>query len=252
MVRDSTSCGDWFLQLMARCGKVTQGGDFGYLITRMMGAIYPSHCRASHVNMAPFGRPTLKKNPLLYLQDLFSQYSASDQKAIECQQEYMTSQTGYYVLQSSKPQTLAHALTDSPVALLAWIVEKLHAWTDNYPWTDDEILTWVSIYWFSTAGPGASIRIYYEWTQTKDPAVEEARVGWVPQVKYGLAHFPKELGRCPRLWANQMGNVVHQSDADRGGHFAAWENPSFLVRDLKTMFGKGGGAYGVLGSKDGQ
>lgn len=66
------------------------------------------------------------------------------------------------MLQSTQPQPIGFALGDSPVGLLAWMDEKLHDWTDAYPWTDDEIPTWVSIYWFSSAGPAASIRIYYE------------------------------------------------------------------------------------------
>lgn len=89
---------------------------------------------------------------------------------------------GYFHAQSTKPQTIGYALADSPVALLTWIYEKLHDWTDDYPWTDDEILTWVSIYWFSTAGPAASVRIYYEAAHSA-----QFRIGagekWVPHVK---------------------------------------------------------------------
>lgn len=85
---------------------------------------------------------------------------------------------------------MAHGLTDSPVVVLAWILEKLYAWSDNYPWTDDELIAWVSLYWLSSAGPGASVRIYYELAWEKDRAVETARVGRLSHVKYGVAHFP--------------------------------------------------------------
>jgi hypothetical protein len=91
--------------------------------------------------------------------------------------------------QASKPQTLAYALNDSPVALLAWIYEKLHDWTDSYPWTDDEIFTWVSIYQFSRAGPGAAHRIYYEVTHTKPGPKTITRdqiENYIPNVKLGL------------------------------------------------------------------
>ena len=67
--------------------------------------------------------------------------------------------TGYSAVHSTKPQTIGYSLSDSPVGLLAWIYEKLHDWTDDYEWRDDEVLTWVSIYWFSTAGPAASLRM---------------------------------------------------------------------------------------------
>ncbi|KAJ7282424.1 hypothetical protein C8J57DRAFT_1554332, partial [Mycena rebaudengoi] len=81
--------------------------------------------------------------------------------------ETAASGMGYLQLQSTQPQTVWYALTDSPVGILAWIYEKLVKWTDEYPWDDDEgdnlhFPTWISIYWFSRAGPAASLRIYYE------------------------------------------------------------------------------------------
>lgn len=91
--------------------------------------------------------------------------------------------------QSTKPQTLAYALTDSPIALLAWIYEKLHDWTDSYPWTDDEIFTWISIYQFSRAGPGAAHQIYYEivHTQPGSKTVTREQVQkYIPHVKLGF------------------------------------------------------------------
>jgi hypothetical protein len=91
--------------------------------------------------------------------------------------------------QSTKPQTLAYALNDSPVALLAWIYEKLHDWTDGYPWTEDEIFTWISIYQFSRMGPGAAHRIYYEVTHTTPGPGKVTRadlIKYIPHVKLGL------------------------------------------------------------------
>lgn len=174
--------------------------------------------------------------------------------------------------QASKPQTLAYALNDSPVALLAWIYEKLHDWTDSYPWTDDEIFTWVSIYQFSRAGPGAAHRIYYEVNHTKPGpktiSLEQVQ-SYIPHVKLGFgkynfcyilfsrmltrlsAHNPKELVVQPKTWCRTLGDVVFESDNDSGGHFFASEKPQLLARDLKAMFGKGGGAYGVVKGKSG-
>ena len=132
---------------------------------------------------------------------------------------------GYNLEQSTKPQTLAYALNDSPVALLAWIYEKLHDWTDSYPWTDDEVLTWVSIYQFSRAGPGAAHRIYYEvkhTNSTKDAAPEKTftfdRVKeFNPKVPIGLTYNPKELFVVPSSWGKTLGNVVYEARNDRGG-----------------------------------
>ena len=158
--------------------------------------------------------------------------------------------SGYNEIQRTKPQTLGYGLADSPVALLAWIYEKLHDWTDNYPWTDDEILTWVSIYWFSTAGPAANTRIYYEVGHATDS--DRAALGkYIPHVKLGLAYFPQDLDVPPKNWGRTLGPVVFESQHPDGGHFAAHERPEALMDDLNKMFGKGGGAYGVIKGKEG-
>jgi hypothetical protein len=115
--------------------------------------------------------------------------------------------------QSQQPQTLGYSLADSPAGLLAWIYEKLVKWTDEYPWTDDEgmsignrswsgcrltsiyaVLTWISIYWFSRAGPAASTRIYYEYRN----AIEEFVYLEKAPVLTGLSLFPKDLYNFPR------------------------------------------------------
>lgn len=101
---------------------------------------------------------------------------------------------GYFNEQSTKPQTIGYALADSPVALLAWIYEKLHDWTDEYPWTEEEILTWISFYWFSTAGPAASVRIYYEAAHSKEFKSSSA-AKWVPHVKLVcISSFSRDVG----------------------------------------------------------
>lgn len=161
----------------------------------------------------------------------------------------------YSTEQATKPQTLAYSLNDSPVGLLAWIYEKLHDWTDSYPWKDEEILTWVSIYQFSRAGPGAAHRIYYETTHAKPdaglPVFTRDQVSEYIRVPLGLCFNPKELSSVPKLWGRTLGPVVFESENDHGGHFHSHEHPEFLARDLKTMFGRGGGAFGVVKGKNG-
>ena len=133
-------------------------------ITRTMSILYPSACRATHINMDSGLRPTWTKNPLLALQHALTPYSPRERDSFARLSWFLTEGSGYRHEQSTKPQTIGYALADSPTALLAWIYEKLHDWTDAYPWTDDEVCTWLSIYWFSAAGPAASVRIYYEST----------------------------------------------------------------------------------------
>jgi len=171
---------------------VTQGGDWGFYITRGIGYLYPEHCKASHINMIRGLQPTFSKHPVLALQHAVTPYSEKDKAGFQRTEWFAKEGRGYFMEQSTKPQTLAYALNDSPVALLAWIYEKLHDWTDSYPWTEDEIFTWVSIYQFSRAGPGAAHRIYYEVMHTKPGprsvtrAVVEKYIGGV---KLGLGEF---------------------------------------------------------------
>ncbi|OJD26771.1 hypothetical protein ACJ73_01844 [Blastomyces percursus] len=240
---------------------VTQAGDWGYWITRAIGKLYPESCRASHYNMVYTAPPTFRTNPLLALQNALLPYSEDDRRALKRNELFGREGKGYNYIQSTKPQTLTYGLHDSPIALLAWIYEKLHDWADAYPWTDDEILTWISIYAFSRAGPGAAHRIYFEVAHA-DAAIKNQRgklvtlsygsmLEYTEDVKIGLTYNPKELETLPTRWGGTLGNVVYQAENERGGHFYAHEHPELLARDLKCMFGKGGGAYGIILGKDG-
>ncbi|KAF2691190.1 alpha/beta-hydrolase [Lentithecium fluviatile CBS 122367] len=232
---------------------VTQGGDWGFYITRIMGVLFPEHVLASHINMIRANPPSFSSHPVLAAQHAVTPYTVAEQKGMERSQWFQTEGQAYRQLQATKPQTLAYAFASSPVALLAWIYEKLHDWTDGYPWTDDEVLTWVSIYWFSTAGPNAHVRIYYEASHnaTKEVLGRERASGWVGGVKLGLAYFPRELNVVPRLWGRTLGPVVHESENEKGGHFAAWERPDVVAGDLQKIFGKDGPCFGIVPGKNG-
>lgn len=105
---------------------------------------------------------------------------------------------------------MGYALADSPVALLAWIYEKLHDWTDNYPWTDEEILTWISIYWFSRAGPAKSLFIYYEATHTLGEVTRERVQRHIERVQLGLCYAPKV-----RAYSSCMGFILFSDSLQR-------------------------------------
>ncbi|ESZ97174.1 putative epoxide hydrolase [Sclerotinia borealis F-4128] len=235
---------------------VTQGGDWGTYITRAIGKLYPQHCKASHINMIRGKPPTITQNPILTLQHASFPYSQTERDGFARTKWFAEEGRGYFIEQSTKPQTLAYALHDSPTALLAWIYEKLHDWTDSYPWTDDEIFTWVSIYYFSRAGPGAAHRIYYEVEHTVPGPGNVTRDDvetYIPGVKLGLSFNPKELSVLPKSWGRTLGEVVFECDNDEegGGHFYAHERPELLARDLRSMFGRGGGAFAVCKGRDG-
>jgi hypothetical protein len=200
--------------------------------------------------------PEFFKNPFLTIQHAITPYTKREREGQKRSQWFNEEGRGYNLEQSTKPQTLGYGLADSPVACLSWIYEKLHDWADNYPWTDDEVCTWVSIYWFSTAGPAASCRIYYETQHNSNPdrpnrMSREKLRQYSPGVKLGFSHFPMDLVVLPSTWVRTLGEVVFERDYESGGHFAAWERPEEIVQDLREMFGRGGGAFGVVKSATG-
>lgn len=135
-------------------------------------------------------------------------------------------ESGYQAVQSTKPQSLAYGLTDSPAGLAAWIVEKLRAWSDcggdvERAFTKDELLTNIMIYWV-TGSTGSSMRLYYE----------SSREGWQLgfgeriEAPCGVANFPAEVVLPPREWVERLYDVKRWSVLPRGGHFPALEEPA--------------------------
>lgn len=225
---------------------VTQGGDWGALITRKMASVYGGkYHKAWHTNM-PVTEPPSWKSPLFFLSCLLTPWSLEEKAGIERTTWFRKKGYGYFAQQSTQPQTLGYSLADSPVGLLAWIYEKLVLWTDDYKWSDDEVLTWISLYLFSRAGPAASLRIYYELRGDCED------VGRGPtSTPMGASFFPKELVVLPASWLRKANNVVFESHHKSGGHFAAIERPEELVQDVRKMFAKGGPAFAIVPGRTG-
>lgn len=213
------------------------------MITRSVALQYPEHCLASHVNVL-FAMPGILEIGWFFFKKMLGVLSSTDMANYARCKEYLLEGSGYVSIQGSKPSTLGFALADSPVGQLAWIYEKLKAWTDDYPWTDDEILTWVSIYIFSKAGIAASIRIYYE-AMVTGAKEGKAIMAYVPRVPLGLSHYPRDVLPGPISWGRHLGPVVFQAQHSEGGHFASYECPELFVEDLRLMFGGKGGAERV-------
>ncbi|KAF2124334.1 epoxide hydrolase [Dothidotthia symphoricarpi CBS 119687] len=210
---------------------VVQGGDLGYAVARFIAWKYPESCAAHHTNMPA---PSPPKNDIAEL-------SADELQRMRLTQDWQNNEMAYAMLHATKPQTIGYSIADSPVGLLAWIYEKLHGWTDQYPWSKDEILTWVSIYYFSKPGPAATQRIYLENEQRTPKAFDQA-ASYV-NVKLGISMFPKEILQLPSRWNRTLGPVVFERRHERGGHFAAWECPELLVADLREMCMKNSDIY---------
>ncbi|KAJ1302727.1 hypothetical protein OPQ81_003041 [Rhizoctonia solani] len=237
-----------FDRLMQKLGYkyyMAQGGDWGAAVCRSFALNHQETCLATHLNMSLVPPPTLFKNPIVTLKialgfaGLPGGYPADDVAGIKRAQDFQKNETGYSKIQATRPQTLAVALNDSPVGLLAWIGEKLHIWTDNYPWTPEEWITWTMLYWIN--GPAGGLRYYKEhaWIMqphTPDMYEQHKRFlhEWSP-TPLAFSSFPKELVRLPLEWNGVNQNLVYAKKHDKGGHFAAWEVPELLVDDIRNF-----------------
>ena len=217
-----------WVELMRRLGYErygAQGGDTGSVISPLLGRFDAEHVVGVHVNGSlgfPSGDP-----------DGIARMTEAEQARLGDLQRQMEEGTGYAVIQSTRPQTVGVALSDSPAGQLAWIVEKFKEWTDPAAELPedavdrDAMLTNVSLYWL-TGTATSSARLY-----------REGRASWGQQterseVPSGVAVFPGDFGI--RTIAERDDNVVHWSEFDRGGHFAAMEVPDLLVGDVRTFF----------------
>jgi epoxide hydrolase len=222
-------------ELMRRLGYdryAAQGGDVGALISLTLAGLHPEHLVGVHVNFLPTPPPGDPSQ----LADL----SASDQARLGRMAEFVADLSGYMRLQSTRPQTLSYALTDSPVGQLAWIVEKFREWTDSAKVPEDavdrdQLLTNVTIYWL-TATAGSSAQLYVETAELLPIAAVPPPLLPPLSVPLGVAVFPHDILLPIRRFADQgFPKIVHWTEFDRGGHFAAMEEPELFVGDLRAF-----------------
>ncbi|MCM3782160.1 epoxide hydrolase [Neobacillus mesonae] len=217
-------------ELMSRLGYErfgAQGGDTGAIISPKLGAVAPDRVIGVHSNgltAFPLGDPSES----IGLTDVeMDRYNRLTSEGFET--------SGYAIIQATRPQTLSYGLTDSPVGQLAWIVEKFREWTDPSFSLPEEavdrdlLLTNVSLYWF-TGTAGSSARIY------KEDSVSWGVPGSRTTIPTGIAVFPNDTSI--RRMVERDHHVVHWSEFDRGGHFAALEAPDLLVEDIRAFFNK--------------
>jgi pimeloyl-ACP methyl ester carboxylesterase len=216
-------------KLMARLGYTRyglQGGDWGSAISRFAAINDASHVAGLHLNFCLAGPPPGAKDPN-------EGVPSRELTRTRERQAFMDTERGYFLEQSTKPQTVGYALDDSPAGLAAWIVEKFRSWTDNdgvieKKFTKDELLTNVMIYWVTQSGT-SSARIYYENQRAKP---QQRKV----EVPTACAVFPKEISIAPRRWVEAQYNVTRWTEMPKGGHFAALEEPELLVDDIRAFF----------------
>jgi microsomal epoxide hydrolase len=203
-----------------------QGGDWGGFITAVLGQRQAKFLTGIHMNLLPLRRDRARPDAP----------TEEEKKYLEELGYFLKEETGYQMIQGTKPQTLAYGLTDSPVGLAAWIVEKFRTWSDcggdvERRFTKDELLTNITIYWV-TGAIGSSFWPYYARLHEKWPLPEGGRI----EVPTGYAAFPREIVKPPRPWAEKVFNITRWSVMNSGGHFAAMEEPEALAREIREFF----------------
>lgn len=225
---DAERIASTFDDLMDRLGYdryVAQGGDWGALITALLGANHPDRVEAIHTNML-FVSPARLEDPM----ELLDERGMADYRETKA---FLDEGTGYLEVQSTRPQTLAYGLTDSPVGLAGWILDLFRAGSDPEAGLEarfdrDRLLDNLGVYWL-TGTINASMRLYYE---TDLP-------GAIPEsvdVPTGHARYPDELSKTPRAWAEEFYDLVSWTEMPEGGHFAAMEVPELFVEDVRSFF----------------
>jgi pimeloyl-ACP methyl ester carboxylesterase len=227
-------------ELMKRLGYdryVAQGGDVGAGVTDAMGRLGPEGLIGIHTNLLV---PALN-DPAALPAD-----SEQERVALAAIKTFQTSGNGYFVEQATRPQTIGNALLDSPVSLAAWMIDhdtdayyKISgAFVDGRPsgnLTRDNILDNITLYWLTGTGASAA-RSYWEAYGPDAPGAGKALPSDV-RVPVGFTTFPGEIWRTPRSWVEKSySNVVYFNEVDKGGHFAAWEEPEIFATEMRAAF----------------
>jgi pimeloyl-ACP methyl ester carboxylesterase len=215
--------------LMRRLGHdrwVAQGGDWGSGVTHALGHLRPEGLLAAHVNW-----------PLVFPDTLPAHPTPEERAAMEAAARFAIEESGYFKEQATRPQTIGYALAESPVGQALWIYEKFHAWTDNNGRAEDalsrdEMLDDITLYWLTNTA-ASSARIYWQNSQGKPSGFSAGRI----ELPMAATIFPHEIYRAPRAWAEALWpNLIYWGEVEKGGHFAAFEQPLLFTQELRKAF----------------
>lgn len=217
-------------ELMSRLGYdryVAQGGDWGSMVTTAIATSDVEHCAGIHINLV-----VVAPDP-----DTMDNLTDIEQRALEHMGHYDAKDSGYSKQQGTRPQTLAYGLADSPSGQLAWIIEKFWSWTDcevdgeKHPenvLSRDEMIDNVMFYWLNNAA-GSSARLY--WESFSAPSLDPV------DIPVGCSVFPEEIFLASRRWAEKrFSNLIHWNEMEKGGHFAAFEQPGVFIKEVRDCF----------------
>jgi pimeloyl-ACP methyl ester carboxylesterase len=228
-------------ELMNRLGYtryVAQGGDVGAAVTDAMGRQAPEGLVGIHINLliAAVGR-----------EDQLPAESEQERAAHEAVKTFTTDGFGYFLEQSTRPETIGYSLLDSPVGLAAWLLDHdtdsyykiSRAFVDGEPvgnLTRDNILDNITLYWLTGTGASAA-RWYWETGRAQAAAAAAGQAPPEPSVAVAFTTFPGEIFAAPRSWVETIyPNLAYFNEADRGGHFAAWEEPELFSTEVRAAF----------------
>src|SRR5438034_7075409 len=231
--------GQAWAELMRRLGYtryVAQGGDVGAGVTDAMGRQAPEGLIGIHMNLlvTALGGPQPEDTD-------------EERAASEAINTFRTSGSGYFLEQATRPQTIGYAVLDSPVALAAWMLDHdtdayskiSHAFVDGQPvgnLTRDHVLDNITLYWLTGTGASAA-RSYWEDGQAQAAALAAGQAPPEVSLPVGFTQSPGEIFRAPRSWVEQgYPNVTYFNEADKGGHFAAWEEPELFSEEVRAAF----------------
>jgi pimeloyl-ACP methyl ester carboxylesterase len=238
---DSNRMAGAWAQLMDRVGYsryVAQGGDVGAAVTDAMARMAPEGLAGIHVTLLAGA---------IGIKDQLPAQSEQERAAHDALATFMTDGFGYFLEQSTRPQTIGYSLLDSPVGLAAWMLDHdtdsyykmSHAFVDKQPsggLTRDSILDNITLYWLTGTG-ASSARWYWEFGRTLAAAQAAGQTPPPAMVPVGFTAFPGELWVAPRSWAETVyPNLMYFHEADTGGHFAAWEVPDVFADEVRAAF----------------
>jgi pimeloyl-ACP methyl ester carboxylesterase len=224
-------------ELMNRLGYtryVAQGGDVGASITDAIGRDAPAGLRGIHMNLLV---PALRGSQPAETEE--------ERAALAALETFRASGSGYLVEQSTRPQTIGYALLDSPVALAAWMLDHdtdsyykiSRAFLEGHPsgnLTRENVVDNITLYWLT--GTGASAARSY-WESGRAAVLAAGKAPPEVSLSVGFTTFPGEIFRAPRSWVKKYySNLTYFNDVDKGGHFAAWEEPELFSRELRAAF----------------
>jgi len=228
-------------ELMNRLGYtrfVAQGGDVGSAVTDAMARQAPEGLIGIHVNLLLAA---------LGVADQLPADSEQERAALDALATFNASGRGYFIEQATRPQTIGYALLDSPVALAAWMLDHdtdsynkiARAFVDGKPsgrLTRNRIVDNITLYWLTGTGASAA-RSYWESGRAQAVAVAAGQAPPAVTIPVGFTTFPGEIVPAPRSWAEKVyPSLVYFNEVDRGGHFAAWEEPQLFSEEMRAAF----------------